>query len=45
MHLGKKSDASLLPDLPAHVMEALTEGYHRSFYQYWSTVMAEPIEE
>ena len=40
--LGAKRDESLLPDLPGHVMEALTEGYHRSFYHYWSVAMAEP---
>ena len=37
--LGSKDTTSLLPDLPGHVMEPITEGYHRSFYDYWTTIM------
>jgi phenylpropionate dioxygenase-like ring-hydroxylating dioxygenase large terminal subunit len=43
--LGAKRDESLLPDLPGHVMEALTEGYHRSFYRYWGEAMSQPAPE
>lgn len=37
--LGGKNIPSLLPELPGHVMEPLTEEYHRSFYRYWTSLM------
>lgn len=39
--LGAKGQASLLPDLPGTVMEAVSERYHRSFYEYWHSIMGE----
>lgn len=37
--LGAYDAKSLLPDLPGHVMEPITEQYHRTFYRYWYSIM------
>jgi phenylpropionate dioxygenase-like ring-hydroxylating dioxygenase large terminal subunit len=38
--LAREADErSLLPELPGQILPALTEGYHRSFYRYWHSLI------